>query len=53
MEGEILDSHETVLRVFEPPAEAGPVEKSPGFGFFEMLGIFLFSRSFSERKKIR
>ena len=41
LEGEILDSHETVLRVFEPVAEASPVEESPAFGFLAALGIFL------------
>lgn len=51
LEGEILDSHETVLRVFEPVAEAGPVEESPSLGFFTALGIFLYSGIFSGRKK--
>jgi len=41
LEGEILDSHETVLRVFEPVAEASPVEKSPAADFFAALGILL------------
>ena len=41
LEGKILDSHETVLRVFEPIAEASPVEESPTFGFLAALGIFL------------
>jgi len=43
LEGKILDSHETVLRVFEPIAEASPVEESPAFGFLAALGIFLSS----------
>jgi hypothetical protein len=40
-EGEILDSHETVLRVFEPVAEASPTEESPASSFLTVLGIFL------------
>lgn len=40
-EGELLDSHETVLRIFEPVAEASPVEKSPASGFLTVLGTFL------------
>jgi len=49
-EGEILDSHETVLRVFEPVAEATPVEESPASSFFAVLGIFLCTEILSERK---
>lgn len=49
-EGEILDSHETVLRVFEPVAEASPAEESPDSGFFAILGIFLCAGVLSERK---
>lgn len=39
--GEILDSHETVLRVFEPVAETNPPEESPAFSSLAALGIFL------------
>lgn len=49
--GEILDSHETVLRVFEPVAEAIPVEESPAIGFLTVLGIFLCAGIFSGRKR--
>jgi hypothetical protein len=41
LDGEVLDSHETVLRVFEPVAEITPSEESPAFGFQAALGIFL------------
>lgn len=41
LEGEILDSYETVLRVFEPVAESTPAEDSPAPGFFIALGVFL------------
>jgi len=41
LEGEVLDSHETVLRVFEPVAEINPSEESPAFSFQAALGIFL------------
>ncbi len=51
LEGEILDSHETVLRVFEPVTEAEPVEESPASGFFAAFGIFLFSGAYFGRKK--
>lgn len=40
-EGEILDSYETVLRVFEPVYEVTPSEKSPAFGFPAVLGSLL------------
>lgn len=50
-EGEILDSHETVLRVFEPVAEVSPSEESPDFGFFAVLVIFLFAGILSGRKR--
>lgn len=50
-EGEILDSHETVLRVFEPAAEASNVEESPASGFLTVLGIFLCAGILSGRKK--
>lgn len=50
-EGEILDSHETVLRVFEPVAEATPVEESPAICFLTVLGIFLCAGILSERKR--
>jgi hypothetical protein len=51
LKGEILDSHETVLRVFEPVAQASPVEKSPPTGFFAVLGIFLCAGILSGRKR--
>jgi hypothetical protein len=51
LEGEVLDSHETVLRVFEPVTEAEPVEESPASGFFAAVGIFLFSGAYFGRKK--
>lgn len=41
LDGEILDSHETVLRVFEPVAEVNTPEESPGFSFQAAIGIFL------------
>ena len=41
LEGEILDSYETVLRVFEPVAASTPAEDSPAPGFFTALGVFL------------
>lgn len=50
-EGEILDSHETVLRVFEPVAEATPVKESPASSFFAVLGIFLCAGILSGRKR--
>lgn len=49
-EGKILDSYETVLRVFEPVAEASPVEESPATGFFAVTGIFLCAGTLSGRK---
>jgi hypothetical protein len=50
-EGEILDSHETVLRVFEPVAEASPVEESPTPGFLTVLGIFFCAGTLFVRKR--
>ncbi len=50
-EGEILDSHETVLRVFEPVAEATPVEESPNICVLTILGIFLCAGILSGRKR--
>ena len=44
LEGEVLDSHETVLRVFEPVSTMTPVEKSPGgtgLGTILVLCLFL------------
>lgn len=41
LEDEVLDSHETVLRVFEPVAEVTPQEESPAFNFQAAFGIFL------------
>lgn len=53
LEGEVLDSHETVLRVFEPVSMATPVEESPGPGAAVGLGVFLVVCLclFSGRKK--
>ncbi len=48
-EGKVLDSHETVLRVFEPVAQAEPVEKSSTLSFFAILGIFLCAGVLSGR----
>lgn len=50
LKGEILDSHETVLRVFEPVAEESPVEKSPDTGFLAALEIILCAGVLSRRK---
>lgn len=44
-EGEVLDSYETVLRVFEPISEVTPSEESPAFGFPAGLGILLCMRA--------
>jgi hypothetical protein len=49
-EGEILDTHETVLRVFEPVAKTSSVEESPDIGFLAELGIFLCAGLLSGRK---
>ncbi len=46
---QILDSHETVLRVFEPVAQVEPVEKSSTLNFFAILGIFLCAGVLSGR----
>ena len=51
LEGEVLDSHETVLRVTEPVTETSQAEKSPGFDFVVTLGIFLSLSIFPGRKK--
>ena len=52
LEGEVMDSHETVLRVFEPVAEINPSKESPAFGIQATLGIFLcFAVLLGERKK--
>ncbi|KKH97948.1 hypothetical protein EO95_01890 [Methanosarcina sp. 1.H.T.1A.1] len=51
LKGEIMDSHETVLRVFEPVAEINPSEESPAFGFQAALGIFLCFAVFQGRKR--
>ncbi len=48
-EGKILDSHETVLRVFEPVVQAEPIEKSSMLSFFAILGIFLCAGVLSGR----
>lgn len=41
LNGKVLDSYETGLRVLEPAAEPTPVEESPAFSFLTALGIFL------------
>lgn len=51
LDGEILDSHETVLRVFEPVAEVNPPEESPGFSSQAAIGIFLCFVIMMRRKK--
>jgi len=51
LEGEVLDSYETVLRVIEPVAEVTPAEKSSGFDFLAVLGIFLSLSIFLGRRK--
>ena len=50
-EGEILDSHETVLRIFEPVAQTSLVEESPAFNSLAGLGIFLCAGLLSGRKR--
>jgi hypothetical protein len=50
LEGKILDSHETVLRILEPVAAATPVKESPASGFLIVLGIFLSAGILSGRK---
>jgi hypothetical protein len=51
LDGEVLDSHETVLRVFEPVAETTSTEESPGFNFPTTTGIFLCFAFLLGRKK--
>ena len=51
LEGEVLDSHETVLRVTEPVTETSQAEKSPGFDFVVTFGIFLSLSIFPGRKR--
>lgn len=51
LDGEILDSHETVLRVFEPVAEVTPPEESPAFSLQVAVGIFLCFVIVMRRKK--
>jgi hypothetical protein len=51
LEGEVLNSYETVLRVIEPVAEVTPAEKSSGFDFLAVLEIFLSLSIFLGRKK--
>lgn len=51
LEGEVLDSYETALRVIEPVAEVTPAEKSPAFDFLAALGIFLSLCVFPGRKE--
>lgn len=50
LEGKILDSHETVLRILEPVATATPVKESPASGFLIAMGIFLSAGVLSGRK---
>lgn len=50
-DGEVLDSHETALRVFEPVAEVTPQEESPAFSFQATLGIFLCFTILLQRKR--
>lgn len=42
-EGKVLDSHETVLRIFEPDLTKTPVKETPSLGTFGNIGIFLAS----------
>lgn len=51
LDGEVLDSHETVLRVFEPVAEVNPPEESPGFSSQAAVGIFLCFVILLERRR--
>ena len=51
LEGEVLDSHETVLRVFEPVEEVTPPEDSPAFSSQAAFGIFLYIVILLERKR--
>jgi hypothetical protein len=51
LEGEVLDSYETVLRVIEPVAEVTPAKKSPAFDFLSAFGVFLSLGIFSGRKR--
>lgn len=41
LDGKVLDSHETVLRIFEPVTEINSPEESPAFNFQAAFGIFL------------
>ncbi|HOW13654.1 hypothetical protein [Methanosarcina sp.] len=52
LDGEVLDSHETVLRVFEPVAEVTPPEESPAFSFQAATGVFLCIVAVLQRRKI-
>jgi hypothetical protein len=51
LDGEVLDSHETVLRVFEPVAEVTPTEESPAFNFQAAIGVFLCIVAVLQRRK--
>lgn len=51
LKGEILDSYETVLRVFEPVAESTPAQDSPALGLFTALGVFLLPAILLQRKR--
>jgi hypothetical protein len=53
LEGEVLDSHETVLRVFEPVAEVTPSEESPAFSSQAAIGVFLCIVAVLQRRKNR
>lgn len=49
--GEVLDSHETVLRVFEPVAEVTLPEESPEFSSQAAIGVFLCIVAVLQRRK--
>lgn len=51
LDDEVLDRHETVLRVFEPVAEVKPPEESPGFSSRAAIGIFLCFMVLLRRKE--
>jgi hypothetical protein len=53
LEDEVLDSYETVLRVFEPVELAAPVEESPGPGILAAIGTFLSLTAVIGRKRRR
>jgi hypothetical protein len=51
LDGKVLDSHETVLRVFEPVAEVTPSEESPAFSSQAAIGVFLCIVAVLQRRK--